>query len=118
VIGQLDKRKNFHVVVSAIRELLNNGEDARLWDFAGYSIVTDDDLKSVLDACTPEQRSRISIEGIVSDAELLAIYDAVDVVRFPHSRKALGCLSSKRCRAENVSSPQSQLPLHGTCDEV
>jgi len=90
VIGQLDKRKNFHVVVSAIRELLNNGEDARLGILAGYSIVTDDDLKSVLDACTPEQRSRISIEGIVSDAELLAIYDAVDVVAVPSLAEGFG----------------------------
>ncbi|MEY3310365.1 MAG: hypothetical protein RL107_501 [Actinomycetota bacterium] len=90
LIGQLDKRKNFQVVVSAIRELLTNGEDARLGILAGYSIVTDDHLQSALDACTPEQRSRISIEGIVSDAELLAIYDAVDVVAVPSLAEGYG----------------------------
>lgn len=90
LIGQLDKRKNFQVVVSAIRELLKYGEDARLGILAGYSIVTDDVLQSALDACSPEQRSRISIEGIVSDAELLAIYDAVDVVAVPSLAEGYG----------------------------
>ena len=90
LIGQLDKRKNFQVVVSAIRELLNNGEDARLGILAGYSMMTDNVLQSALDACTPEQRSRISIEGIVSDAELLAIYDAVDVVAVPSLAEGYG----------------------------
>lgn len=78
------------MVVSAIRELLTNGEDARLGILAGYSIATDDHLQSALDACTPEQRSRISIEGIVSDAELLAIYDAVDVVAVPSLAEGYG----------------------------
>ena len=90
LIGQLDKRKNFHVVVSAIRELLEKGEDARLGILAGYSMMTDDVLQSALDACTPEQRSRITIEGIVSDAELLAIYDAVDVVAVPSLAEGYG----------------------------
>ncbi|MBJ7433448.1 MAG: glycosyltransferase [Microbacteriaceae bacterium] len=90
LIGQLDKRKNFHVVVSAIRELLKNGENARLGILAGYSMMTDNVLQSALDACTPEQRSRISIEGIVSDAELLAIYDAVDVVAVPSLAEGYG----------------------------
>jgi glycosyltransferase involved in cell wall biosynthesis len=90
LIGQLDKRKNFQVVVSAIRELLNNGEDARLGILAGNSMMTDDVLRSALDACTVEQRSRIRIEGIVSDAELLAIYDAVDVVAVPSLAEGYG----------------------------
>jgi glycosyltransferase involved in cell wall biosynthesis len=90
LIGQLDKRKNFQVVVSAIRELLEKGEDARLGILAGYSMMTDDVLQSALDACTPEQRSRISIEGIVSDAELLAIYDAVNVVAVPSLAEGYG----------------------------
>ena len=90
LIGQLDKRKNFQVVVSAIRELLDNGEDARLGILAGNSMLTDDLLRSALDACTAEQRSRIRIEGIVSDAELLAIYDAVDVVAVPSLAEGYG----------------------------
>ncbi len=89
-IGQLDKRKNFQVVVSAVRELLNNGEDARLGILAGYSVITDDDLRSALDEFTPEQRTRISIQGIVSDAELLAIYEAVDVVVVPSLAEGFG----------------------------
>jgi glycosyltransferase involved in cell wall biosynthesis len=90
LIGQLDKRKNFQVVVSAIRELLNTGEDARLGILAGNSMMTDDVLRSALDACTAEQRSRIRIEGLVSDAELLAIYDAVDVVAVPSLAEGYG----------------------------
>lgn len=90
LIGQLDKRKNFQVVVSAIRELLASGVDARLGILAGYSMMSDPVLQSALDACTPEQRSRISIEGIVSDAELLSIYDAVDVVAVPSLAEGYG----------------------------
>ncbi len=90
LIGQLDKRKNFQVVVSAIRELLANGVDARLGILAGYSMMSDPALQSALDACTPEQRARISIEGIVSDAELLSIYDAVDVVAVPSLAEGYG----------------------------
>jgi glycosyltransferase involved in cell wall biosynthesis len=90
LIGQLDKRKNFQVVVSAIRELLNTGEDARLGILAGNSMMTDDVLRSALDACTAEQRSRIRIEGLVSDAELLAVYDAVDVVAVPSLAEGYG----------------------------
>ncbi len=90
LIGQLDKRKNFQVVVSAIRELLDAGVDARLGILAGYSMMSDDVLRAALAECTPEQRSRISIEGIVSDAELLAIYDAVDVVAVPSLAEGYG----------------------------
>ena len=53
-------------------------------------MMTDDVLRSALDACTAEQRSRIRIEGIVSDAELLAIYDAVDVVAVPSLAEGYG----------------------------
>lgn len=90
LIGQLDKRKNFQVVVSAVRELLNKGTDVRLGILAGYSMMSDNALQSALDECTPEQRSRISIEGIVSDAELLSIYDAVDVVAVPSLAEGYG----------------------------
>lgn len=90
LIGQLDKRKNFQVVVSAIRKLLEDGVDARLGILAGYSMMSDDALRAALDACTPDQRERISIEGIVSDAELLAIYDAVDVVAVPSLAEGYG----------------------------
>lgn len=90
LIGQLDKRKNFQVVVSAIRELLESGVDARLGILAGYSMMSDDVLRDALAQFTPEQRSRVTIAGIVSDAELLAIYDAVDVVAVPSLAEGYG----------------------------
>lgn len=90
LIGQLDKRKNFQVVVSAIRELLDKGVDARLGILAGYSMMSDDVLRDALARFTPEQRSRVTIAGIVSDAELLAIYDAVDVVAVPSLAEGYG----------------------------
>jgi glycosyltransferase involved in cell wall biosynthesis len=90
LIGQLDKRKNFRVVVSAIRELLESGVDARLGILAGYSQVSDDALRSVLAELTTEQRARITISGIVSDAQLQAIYDAVDVVAVPSLAEGYG----------------------------
>lgn len=90
LIGQLDKRKNFQVVVSAIRELLETGVDARLGILAGYSMMSDDVLRDALAQFTPEQRSRVTIAGIVSDAELLAIYDAVDVVAVPSLAEGYG----------------------------
>jgi glycosyltransferase involved in cell wall biosynthesis len=90
LIGQLDKRKNFQVVVSAIRELLDAGVDARLGILAGYSMMSDDVLRSAIADLTPEQRTRVTITGIVSDAELLAIYDAVDVVAVPSLAEGYG----------------------------
>jgi glycosyltransferase involved in cell wall biosynthesis len=90
LIGQLDTRKNFQVVVSAVRELLESGADVRLGILAGYSTMSDDGLRSAIDACTPEQRSRITIEGIVSDAELLAVYDAVNIVAIPSLAEGYG----------------------------
>ena len=90
LIGQLDKRKNFHIVVSAVRELLDRGVDVRLGILAGYSMMSDDALRNALDAFTPEQRERISIQGIVSDAELLAIYDAINVVAVPSLAEGYG----------------------------
>jgi glycosyltransferase involved in cell wall biosynthesis len=90
LIGQLDKRKNFQVVVSAIRQLLEEGVDARLGILAGYSQVSDDALRSVLADLTTEQRARITISGIVSDAQLQAIYDAVDVVAVPSLAEGYG----------------------------
>lgn len=90
LIGQLDKRKNFQVVVSAIRELLAEGVDARLGILAGYSMMSDDVLRDALAQFTPDQRSRVTISGIVSDAELLAIYDAVDVVAVPSLAEGYG----------------------------
>jgi len=90
LIGQLDKRKNFQVVVSAIRQLLEAGVDARLGILAGYSMMSDDVLRSAIADLTPEQRARITITGIVSDAELLAIYDAVDVVAVPSLAEGYG----------------------------
>jgi glycosyltransferase involved in cell wall biosynthesis len=90
LIGQLDTRKNFQVVVSAVRELLDSGANVRLGILAGYSAMSDAGLRAAIDACTPEQRSRISIEGIVSDAELLAVYDAVNVVAIPSLAEGYG----------------------------
>lgn len=90
LIGQLDKRKNFQVVVTAIRELLDSGADARLGILAGYSMMSDDALRAALADLTPEQRARVTITGIVSDAELLAIYDAVDVVAVPSLAEGYG----------------------------
>jgi glycosyltransferase involved in cell wall biosynthesis len=90
LIGQLDTRKNFRVVVSAVRELLDSGANVRLGILAGYSAMSDSGLRAAIDACTPEQRSRISIEGIVSDAELLAVYDAVNVVAIPSLAEGYG----------------------------
>lgn len=90
LIGQLDKRKNFQVVVRAVRELLGTGVDARLGILAGYSSMSDDVLRTALAECTPDERERIVIEGIVSDAELLAIYDAVDVVAVPSLAEGYG----------------------------
>jgi glycosyltransferase involved in cell wall biosynthesis len=90
LIGQLDTRKNFQVVVSAVRQILESGADARLGILAGYSAISDDRLRAELAVCTPEQRSRISIQGIVSDSELLAIYDAVNVVAIPSLAEVYG----------------------------
>jgi glycosyltransferase involved in cell wall biosynthesis len=90
LIGQLDTRKNFQVVVSAVRQILESGADARLGILAGYSAISDDRLRAELAVCTPEQRSRISIQGIVSDSELLAIYDAVNVVAIPSLAEGYG----------------------------
>jgi glycosyltransferase involved in cell wall biosynthesis len=78
------------VVVSAVRELLDSGANVRLGILAGYSAMSDSGLRAAIDACTPEQRSRISIEGIVSDAELLAVYDAVNVVAIPSLAEGYG----------------------------
>jgi glycosyltransferase involved in cell wall biosynthesis len=90
LIGQLDKRKNFQVVVSAVRELLEKGVDARLGILAGYSMMSDDVLRDALAEYSPEQRERVSIQGIVSDAELLAIYDAINVVAVPSLAEGYG----------------------------
>ncbi len=90
LIGQLDKRKNFQVVVRAVKTLITEGVDVRLGILAGYSTLTDDVLKAELDECTDEQRSRISIEGVVTDEELVAIYDAAHVVAVPSVAEGFG----------------------------
>lgn len=90
LIGQLDKRKNFRVVVAAFKDLIAKGVDARLGVLAGYSTMSDSALELELETCTPEQRERIAIQGIVTDAELLAMYDAVDVVAVPSTAEGYG----------------------------
>ena len=90
LVGQLDQRKNFQVVVRAVKSLISDGIDVRLGILAGYSTLTDPALREALETCTPEQRSRITTHGIVSDAELVAIYDAATVVAVPSVAEGFG----------------------------
>lgn len=90
LVGQLDQRKNFQVVVRAVKSLIDDGVDVRLGILAGYSTVTDPVLREELQSCTPEQRARITTHGIVSDAELVAIYDAATVVAVPSVAEGFG----------------------------
>lgn len=90
LIGQLDIRKNFKVVVAAVKTLIDRGVDARLGILAGFSLMNDPALARELETCTDEQRSRITIEGAVSDAELLGVYDAVNIVAVPSLAEGYG----------------------------
>jgi glycosyltransferase involved in cell wall biosynthesis len=108
LIGQLDKRKNFQVVVRAVKDLVSKGIDVRLGILAGYSSLTDGVLRDELDSCTPEQKSRITIEGIVTDGELLAIYDAANVVAVPSVAEGFGLpVIEALCRGKRVIASNS-----------
>ena len=52
--------------------------------------MTDAALKAELDDRTDEQRARITIEGVVTDEELVAIYDAAHVVAVPSVAEGFG----------------------------
>jgi|688.fasta_scaffold32522_5 glycosyltransferase involved in cell wall biosynthesis len=90
LVGQLDQRKNFQVVVRAVKSLISDGVDVRLGILAGYSTLTDTALREALESCTTEQRARITTHGIVTDAELVAMYDAATVVAVPSVAEGFG----------------------------
>jgi glycosyltransferase involved in cell wall biosynthesis len=90
LVGQLDQRKNFQVVVRAVKSLIDDGVDVRLGILAGYSTLTDPVLRDALESCSAEQRSRITTHGIVSDAELVGVYDAATVVAVPSVAEGFG----------------------------
>ena len=90
LVGQLDTRKNFQVVVRAVKLLIERGVDVRLGILAGYSTLTDEALRDALESCSPDVRERITIEGVVTDAELLAIYDSANLVAVPSVAEGFG----------------------------
>jgi phosphatidylinositol alpha-1,6-mannosyltransferase len=102
-IGRMDAAKGIDVLVRAMQSVWRIVPEARLLLAGGVAEQSRESgrfLSVVLDALSPDERSRIIMTGRFSDQDKASLFDALDVFAMPLLAESFGIvyLEAWRCR--------------------